>query len=143
MNKNVHYENSIPEDYVLVKKVDAKSDKKLIAAYTFLSFVPLIIIAPVLFIIARYCNGYCVIDRFYDDFVIVALFVTCIILLVYVILHELVHGITYKIFTGSKLTFGITLTVVFAVCPKYMSAKKRLLPHSLCRSLFFRLYLLH
>ena len=124
MNKNIHYENSVPEDYVLAKYVDAKSDKKLITAYTLLSFVPLIIIAPILIIIARYCNGYSIIDGLHDIFGLIALFVTCIVLIVYVILHELVHGITYKIFTGGKLTFGITLTVAFCGVPEIYVRKK-------------------
>lgn len=124
MNKNMHYENSVPEDYVLAKYVDAKSDKKLIIAYTLLSFVPLIIIAPVLIIIARYCNGYNISDGFNNDFGIIALLVSCAVLLVYVILHELVHGITYKIFTGSRLTFGITLTVAFCGVPDIYVRKK-------------------
>lgn len=109
---------------MLVKYVDAKDDKKLIIAYTLLSFVPLLIIVPVLFIIARYCNGYSIIDGFHDDFGWIASFITSIVLLVYIILHELVHGITYKIFTGSNLTFGITLTVAFLWCAEYICSKK-------------------
>ena len=124
MNKNIHYENSVPENYVLAKYVDAKGDKNLIIAYTLLSFVPLLIIAPILFVIARYSNGYSIIDGFYDISGIIALCITCIVLLVYIILHELVHGITYKIFTGSKLTFGLTLTVAFCGVPNIYVRKK-------------------
>lgn len=39
-------------------------------------------------------------------------------------MHELVHGITYKIFTGSKLTFGLTLTVAFCGVPDIYVRKK-------------------
>lgn len=124
MNKSEHFENSVPEDYVLAKNVDAKSNKKIIAVYTLLSFVPFIIITPVLLIIARYCNGYDISDGYKNDFGRIALLVTCVVLFVYVILHELVHGITYKIFTGSKLTFGITLTVAFCGVPDIYVRKK-------------------
>ena len=41
--------------------------------------------------------------------------VICIV--AYLILHELVHGAAYKLLTGSKLTFGITLTVAFCGVP--------------------------
>ena len=124
MNKSAHYEKSIPEDYVLVKYVDAKNDKKQITVYTLLSFVPLLIITPILCVIAWYCNGYNILDKFFEDFGAVALFASSIVLLIYIILHEIVHGITYKIFTGSKLTFGITLTVAFCGVPDIYVRKK-------------------
>ncbi len=123
MDKSKNYENSIPQDYVLVKYVDAKNDKKQIIVYTLLSFVPLLIILPVLILIARYCNGYNISDNFQDDFGF-AFLITCVILIIYIVLHELVHGITYKIFTGAKLTFGLTLTVAFCGVPEIYVRKK-------------------
>ncbi len=124
MDKSKNYENSIPQDYVLVKYVDAKTDKKQIIVYTLLSFVPLLIILPVLILIALYCNGYNIFDSFLDDFGLIALLITCGVLFIYIILHELVHGITYKIFTGAKLTFGLTLTVAFCGVPDIYVRKK-------------------
>ncbi len=38
MDKSKNYENSIPQDYALVKYVDAKTDRKQIVVYTRLSF---------------------------------------------------------------------------------------------------------
>lgn len=46
------------------------------------------------------------------------------VLITYLILHELVHGITYKFFTGAKLTFGITLAVAFCGVPEIYVRKK-------------------
>ncbi len=123
MDKSKNYENSIPQDYVLVKYVDAKNDKKQIIVYTLLSFLPLLIILPVLILIARYCNGYNISDNFQDDFGF-AFLITCVILIIYIVLHELVHGITYKIFTGAKLTYGLTLTVAFCGVPEIYVRKK-------------------
>ncbi len=123
MDKSKNYENSIPQDYVLVKYVDAKNDKKQITIYTLLSFVPLLIVLPVLILIARYCSGYNLFDALQYDFII-ALVITCIILIIYTVLHELVHGVTYKIFTGAKLTFGLTLTVAFCGVPEIYVRKK-------------------
>ncbi len=128
MDKSKNYENSIPQDYVLVKYVDAKNDKKQIIVYTLLSFVPLLIILPVLILIARYCNGYDIFDCLQDDFGLIKLLfacvVTCGILFIYIVLHELVHGVTYKIFTGAKLTFGLTLSVAFCGVPEIYVRKK-------------------
>lgn len=124
MDKSKNYENSIPQDYVLVKYVDAKNDKKQIIIYTLLSFAPLLIILPVLILIARYCNGYKLSDRFQDDYGTIAVLITGGVLIVYLVLHELVHGITYKIFTGAKLTFGLTLAVAFCGVPDIYVRKK-------------------
>ncbi len=128
MDKSKNYENSIPQDYVQVKYVDAKNDKKQITVYTLLSFVPLLIVLPVLILIARYCNGYSISDAFKNasDMVtfLIACSVTFAILVIYIILHELVHGVTYKLFTGAKLTFGLTFTVAFCGVPEIYVRKK-------------------
>lgn len=39
------------------------------------------------------------------------------VLIVYLILHELVHGAAYKLLTRQKLTFGITLSVAYCGVP--------------------------
>ncbi len=124
MDKSKNYENSVPQDYVLVKYVDAKNDKKQMIVYTLLSFVPLLIILPVLILIARFCNGYNVYDGLQSNFGLIAILIACGVLIIYVVLHELVHGITYKIFTGAKLTFGLTLTVAFCGVPEIYVRKK-------------------
>lgn len=124
MDRSKNYENSIPQDYVLVKHVDAKQDQKIILAYTLLSFVPFLIILPILIIIAKYCNSYDISSVIQEPFGIIALLVTCFVLLIYIVLHELVHGITYKILTGAKLTFGLTLTVAFCGVPEIYVRKK-------------------
>ena len=124
MDKTKHYENSIPEDYVLVKHVDAKSDKKQIAIYTLLSFVPLIVILPILFVIAVECSGYNFLDEHNYGNGMIAILVTAATLILYTVLHELTHGITYKCFTGGKLTFGLTLTVAFCGVPNIYVRKK-------------------
>ena len=39
------------------------------------------------------------------------------LILGYLVAHELVHGIAYKLLTGQKLTFGLTLTVAYCGVP--------------------------
>jgi hypothetical protein len=43
----------------------------------------------------------------------IALIVLCVAMIVYLILHELTHGLVYKLMTKQKLTFGLTLTVAY------------------------------
>lgn len=50
-------------------------------------------------------------------FNLIALLVCCALIIGYVVVHELVHGAAYKLLTGRKLTFGITLTVAFCGVP--------------------------
>ncbi len=45
------------------------------------------------------------------------MFVFLLLLLGYLVAHELVHGIAYKLLTGQKLTFGFTLTVAYCGVP--------------------------
>ncbi len=124
MDKSKNFEREIPQDYVLVKYVDAKNDKKQITVYTLLSFVPLLILLPAFILIARFGSGYRFIKGFQEDYGLIALIISCGVLVLYIILHELVHGVTYKIFTGAKLTFGLTLTVAFCGVPEIYVRKK-------------------
>ena len=58
----------------------------------------------------------------------IALIVLCACIIAYIVVHELVHGAAYKALTGSKLTFGITLTVAFCGVPDiYVSRRTALI----------------
>ena len=120
MENRKHYTTTVPSDYVLVKYVDAKKDKKLIVAYSVLSFVPVVILLPLLCL----ASGLSVMDVLDNRNTFPALFIACIIMQVYIVLHELVHGVTYKAFTGAKLTFGFSLTVAFCGVPNIYVRKK-------------------
>ncbi len=45
-------------------------------------------------------------------------------LLAYIVLHELTHGAAYKLLTGEKLTFGMTLSVAFCGVPNIYVYRK-------------------
>ena len=61
-------------------------------------------------------------------FNLIALLVCCALIIGYVVAHELVHGAAYKLLTGRKLTFGITLTVAFCGVPDiYVSRRTALI----------------
>ena len=44
--------------------------------------------------------------------------------IVYLVAHELVHGVAYKLLTGQKLTFGFTLTVAYCGVPNIYVYRK-------------------
>lgn len=124
MDKGKNFEIKLPENYVLVKHVDAKSDKRLVLIYSLLSFVPVVVIAPLLCVIAVFVSGYSFGERLVEDGSVFVVLILCASMILYVVLHELVHGITYKFFTGGKLTFGLTLTVAFCGVPDLYVRKK-------------------
>ena len=53
-----------------------------------------------------------------DNSSLVYLFGLFVAMFLYIILHELTHGLFYKIFTHEKLTFGLTFTVAYCGVPK-------------------------
>ena len=57
-----------------------------------------------------------------EDFLVFA--ITMVILFVYIVLHELVHGIAYKALTKEKLTFGLSWSCAFCGVPSLYIYKK-------------------
>lgn len=45
------------------------------------------------------------------------LFILCIVMILYIIIHELTHGLFYKSFTKEKLKFGLKLTCAYCGVP--------------------------
>lgn len=123
MDKSQNYTTAIPADYVLVKHVNANNDKKQMAIYTVLSFVPLVIILPVLVVIAICGSGFDF-ATVSPEYLIIVLLVVGVALILYAVLHELTHGITYKIYTGGKLTFGFNFVVAFCGVPDLYVRKR-------------------
>ena len=56
------------------------------------------------------------------------LFALLVGLIAYLVLHELTHGVVYRILTGEKLTFGLKLTCAYCGVPNiYVTRKTALL----------------
>lgn len=114
--KTDNFERELPSGYTLAYHINA-SDKKTGIIYTLLSFVPPIftlIFACVLLIITGRGFSYGKTGIWGS---VIILFVSSAVLLLYVVLHEVVHGITYKLFTGQKLTFGLKWNVAYCGIP--------------------------
>ena len=111
--KTSHYFYELPENYTLVKVIDAKNKKTSVIfilanlALTALAFLPCALI---------FFNKYQADEVFSDP----ALFFGFFFILgyvLYIVLHELTHGLFFKIFTHEKLKFGLTLTVAYCGVP--------------------------
>lgn len=118
--KNFYRE--LPDGYKSIKVIDAKDKKTII--FMNLGSIILLVIAILPFFLLKPINLF---ELDYDD-LIKALFVMIVGMILYIILHELVHGFWYKVMTKEKLTFGMTLTVAFCGVPNiYVNKKTALL----------------
>ncbi|MDE7082787.1 MAG: DUF3267 domain-containing protein [Clostridia bacterium] len=112
--KSDNFEKVLPEGYELKLHIDAKN-KKTAIFYMILSLLPLVVIVAAACLIIEFAgSGLSSLDSFYCT---IALFAAVVAMIAYVILHELVHGITYKALTGGKLTFGLRWNVAFCGVP--------------------------
>lgn len=129
-----NYYNELPEGYICVKTIDAKEDKKFMAWMTVVNF---------LLLASIFALGTLIILKTHpDEDINVNPFVgliACAAMLAYIILHELTHGLFYKIFTHEKLTFGLTLLVAFCGVPKLYVNRKTSLVTTLAPFVIFNI----
>ena len=119
-----NYEAELPQNYKLVKTIDAKNAKVGIV----LNIIAVAVLVACI-VLAYFLIGVPLGEMFdfsvnYGMGNLVRLFVLLAVFVVYVILHELVHGAAYKALTKQKLTFGLTLTVAFCGVPNIYVYRK-------------------
>ncbi|MCM1195075.1 MAG: metalloprotease family protein, partial [Firmicutes bacterium] len=110
-----NYESEIPQNYKLVKTIDAKSAKIGITLNLIALLVLIACVVSAYFIIGVPLDGIIDFEDATGNFIRLAVFI--VVMISYVILHELVHGAAYKALTKQKLTFGLTLFVAFCGVP--------------------------
>lgn len=115
-----NFEEKLPEGYREAKVIDAKKDKRMVAFLMLLSLVWLFIALLLVDLIrgssigSRYTD---VLENASPAQYFGGLSVFLLLLIVYMVLHELTHGAVYKAMTGHRLTFGFTLTVAYCGVP--------------------------
>lgn len=107
MNRN--FETELPEGYREVFVVDA-TDRKTIIRFNIACLVITIACIVSAFIVIRPKN-------FLEEYTFTRNIIFIIVMILYIVFHELVHGIAYKALTGEKLKFGITLSVAYCGVP--------------------------
>lgn len=113
-----HFEEKLPENYRLVKTVDA-TKAPFAVVFNLLSLVMMVGAFAVLYF-AFGTDVSLIKEQFLalPDFTkILALLLLVVGFIVYIVLHELVHGVVYKAFTKRKLTFGVTMTCAYCGVP--------------------------
>jgi len=119
-----NFERELPEGYKEALRINAK-DVKTGIIFNAVAFVVLAVVLTVAFV-ALYLGGKLSIDNIFTDLpeYMMAWIVMMAVMIAYIILHELVHGIAYKSLTGEKLTFGLTFSCAFCGVPNIYTYRK-------------------
>lgn len=107
--KGKTYETELPEGYEAVFKVDVTNKRFAII----MNLAALIITAALVFAAVKLVRP----QDFLESFAPSKLLVYCAALIAYIVLHELVHGIAYKLLTRQKLKFGLTAGAAYCGVP--------------------------
>ena len=124
MLKEQNFERELPAGYKQALYINAKNAKFGII----FNLIALVVLAFVMVfaVISLHFGGKLSVDILNMENIgfIIAYCVFIVSMLVYIVLHELVHGIAYKILTGEKLTFGISWSCAFCGVPNIFTYRK-------------------
>lgn len=115
-----YFERELPSNYKEVKHIDA-TNAKFGLIFNLIAMAVLVVVMAIAFLILHLDNVIVVFDIM-DNFGVFV--ITMIVLVVYIVLHELVHGIAYKALTKEKLTFGLSWSCAFCGVPNLYVYKK-------------------
>lgn len=111
----MNYYKELPNDYKEVYSIDAGNKKTgLILNLIGLPIMVVMFIIPML--IKILVCGKINFDLS-DESTSLVLFIMCVGMILYIIIHELTHGLFYKLFTKEKLKFGLKLTCAYCGVP--------------------------
>lgn len=119
--KKDNFEKTLPEGYREIKHINAKSAKfgiimNLIALGVLFAVMA---VAALPLIISRRFVVTELTKTFWVPYIVFILAMA-----VYILLHEIVHGIAYKAMTGEKLTFGLSWSCAFCGVPDIYTYRK-------------------
>lgn len=103
------FEFELPDGYRPVYEIDAKN-KKTVTLLNTVAFTVLCIFAVISYFLIRPTD-------FFGQYSFARNIIFCVSMLLYIVLHELIHGMAYKLLTKQKLTFGMTLSVAYCGVP--------------------------
>ena len=115
MNK---YYLELPENYEL----DITIDMKKMSTNIFLNVLNILFVIISFLILIPLKFKEIKIDNLIE--LSIVMFIALIGFIIYIVLHELTHGLFYKIFTKQKLTFGVSLTYAYCGVPNIYVRKK-------------------
>ena len=119
-----NFYKELPENAKVVKTIDAKNKKTMLIFNLVAIFIMIGSILPIIILKDFTLESI----NINPKDMLIGLAVYLIGTVIYIILHELTHGVVYKTMTKEKLTFGLTLSCAFCGVPKiYVTRKTALL----------------
>ena len=116
-----NFERALPGGYKLVKHINAKDIKFGIIFNLVGTLIAFAVIAlGGILVILNENHG----ALAFWLLLVPAVFLSLIPTLIYMVLHELVHGIAYKRLTGEKLTFSLSWSCAFCGVPKIYTYRR-------------------
>ena len=113
----------LPQHYTERMKIDLKNNKRQFFAVNALSFLILLVfLVPVCFFVPVTP----LIEGIFDGNPLPALLrlcTLCVGLIAYIVLHELVHGVFIRIFTGKRAKYGFSLAYAYAYSDFYFTKR--------------------
>lgn len=131
---NKRYVRELPDGYEEVYTIDAKSKKIgiiLNVSSFFVMAIPFII-------------GYFILDKtkIHEEVNRFLMLLMAISLIVMIVIHELIHGLFYKILTKQKLTFGMSWSCAFCGVPDIYCYRKTMIIVSMAPCIVLSLLML-
>lgn len=113
--------SSLPQDYREIYSLDLQKDKKPALIVNGAAIVIMLILFFIGCKVMPVFSLFEVEDEFYLRMTFIKLIVLCVSMVVYLLLHELVHGITMKLFGAKKIKYGFTGLYAYAGCEEYFA----------------------
>ncbi|MBQ8431358.1 MAG: DUF3267 domain-containing protein [Clostridia bacterium] len=132
--KTKTFEKELPASYAPVFSINAK-DKKVGIIFNLIALVIMVLTVGV-GLIPLLKDGFTY-TATQDLATLLFPLLLMVSMLIYIVLHELVHGIAYKALTGEKLTFGISWSCAFCGVPGIYTYRKTALVALLAPFLVF------
>ena len=106
------YEEKLPEGYSKAMTVDAE-DRKIMSRIKLIAMISQVILIPVFFFVYAFAR----LQEIGEGITTLKCIIFVLAYFLYIVLHELTHGLVYKVFTGKKLTFGFKPPYAFCGVP--------------------------
>lgn len=112
----------LPENYKIVYEINAKN-KKVGIIMNIVAALPVVLFIVIAFLTKDLSDVPAVSakDLLVSGFKLICL---AVVMIAYIVLHELTHGAAYKILTGAKLKFGLSWSCAFCGVPEVYVNKK-------------------
>ena len=107
----------LPEEYCQAEEIDLKKNPRLVIYLNIIAFI----VAPVAFVIVSIITKRYQSESLTEPTAVGAgvLIASLVGVVVFLLLHEIIHGLFFWIFTRSKPVFALTVAYAYAAAPKW------------------------